>query len=201
MRCGRQTLLQGRSRPAGGRAHLQHGAFAGQVGFVNKACSAQVFVAQDVLYAVHGRIGNVGLCQQLAPLGSGARAHDATHLRVHLVNVGCAVGVGGKTRVLHALRFTKRLKKVTPMFVVVNEHAQIAILGGIGFAVGGKQAGITGRPNRWLVGFASHVVAHYKLSDGLKHGHHHRLPKPGLAASIQRGGHGVHGVQTCDAVA
>ena len=87
------------------------------------------------------------------------------------------------------------------MFVVVNQHAQIAVLGGIGFAVGGEQAGITGSPYRWLVGFACHVVAQYKLSNSLKHGHHHRLPKAGLAARIQRGGHGVHGVQACDAVA
>ena len=75
-------------------------------------------------------------------------------------------------------------KKTFPVLVVVNQHTQHAVTGGVRFAVGGQQACIAGFANRRLKAQPGHVITQNELGHGFKHGYYHSLPHARLTSCI-----------------
>ena len=86
------------------------------------------------------------------------------------------------------------------MFVVVNQHAHIAVAGLVRCAVRRQHARVTVRAFRRIEGEAAHVVGEHHLRHGFEHRHFDRLALAGAAARKQRGGDRVDGGEAGDAV-
>ena len=141
---------------------------------------------------MHGHAGNVGLVQSRRPDLCALRGHGLRHQAIQVVDVLGPRANAGKTRVLFKqLPLANQPQKFFPVVVGVNQHAQMAIAGGVGSALLHQQARVTGLPHGRLERGTGHVLAQNILRHGLEHGHLYRLPHAGLVARNHRRQNGI----------
>ncbi|MNN21609.1 hypothetical protein D3C81_1349380 [compost metagenome] len=101
---------------------------------------------------------------------------------------------------VHQLRAADQLEECPPLLVVVDHHAQVAVLRDIGLAVLVEQPPIASRAGRRVEGQAAHVVAEDEGGHGLEHRDVDALPLAAAFAVEQRGAHRIHRAHADDAV-
>ena len=149
-------------------------------------------VLQQTVDIVHGHARDVGLVQAGHPNFCALRGHGLSHHAIKLVDVPRSRTNAGKTRVLFKqLPLTYQAQKFLPMPVGVNQHAQMAIAGGVGAALLHQQARIAGIAHGRLEGGTGHVLAQHLLGHGLEHGHLHHAAHT-RALTLDHGGHDGH---------
>ena len=169
-----------------------HPPFSGVIHFLQHADRQQMRVLQQTVDIVHGHARDVGLVQAGHPNFCALRGHGLSHHAIKLVDVPRSRTNAGKTRVLFKqLPLTYQAQKFLPMPVGVNQHAQMAIAGGVGAALLHQQARVAGLAQRWLEGGTGHVLAQNILRHGLEHGHFHRLAYTRLVARNHRRQDGI----------
>src|SRR3989304_1880439 len=133
---GGRGRIRLRFRPVGGGSHDVQPSLRWVVLERQEAGERQLRVGEEVCGRVHRRVRNVSLLEKLAPLGRGPRAHRLRHPGVHLVDGGGAVRVGAEAGVaLHTFWVARGGEEAAPLLVVVDEDAQVVILGAVGFPI------------------------------------------------------------------
>src|SRR3954447_24591634 len=110
---------------------------------------------------------NIGISEELQPFGCGAGLH---HLREPFVDE--IVVPGSRADAVEAwiaiglLGEADQSKERVPLFVRIDQCADIAVAGLVGATVARQQSRIAGRTDRRLEAAARHVIAEYELRHG-----------------------------------
>ena len=158
-------------------------------------------IVEQIVQRVERHHGNVRVSQRRQPLRGGARRQLARDPRIRFIKMLRAIGMRVEALVAFKLVFAaQQPEKSAPLFVVVNQQAQIAVACFVRIAVLGEQARIAHRCTRRIKGAAAHVIAQDKLRESFKHRDFNRLPFAAALAVKQRGEDGMHRIQPGDAI-
>src|SRR2546428_1615800 len=118
---------------------------------------------------VEPHAGDVAAGAKPEPLLRGARLEDRRQRGIRLLVVPGALRVGGEVRIRRDVAGTAdRPEKRFPLLVVVDQRADIAVLGLEGSPV--QEPAVPGRTLGWIEAASAHVIVEDELRQRLEHG-------------------------------
>ena len=193
---GRIKADTGRAVGKGDRVF--HGAIGASLrvhAFLEEADLRQVRIGEYGFHRIVAHCGNIGRIEQGEPFIRRLGRGDFLDHGVEVVDIFGTGRVGREARILEDFRSSADLEELGPLFVGIGDEADIAVLRGVGLAVGIDRAGIGEAAIARDEGLSVQVFDHVEEGETLHHRDLDELAAPGALAVEQGGERRIGGKQ------